>query len=114
MIHRYTIIHFQLQRLTFWTRLSSLPNSNEGKIATIFENSSSSQPRGKINQFFSGTNFSGSKKLFFTLCGISKHDLEMKPTIESRNLSHQEEAEELARFLKEDPKSKRFVQTWAA
>ena len=105
-------MYFQLQRLTFWTRLSSLPNENDGKIATIFENPSSSQPRGKINQFFSGTNFSGSKKLFFTLCGISKHDLEMKTgPVESRNLSHQEEAEELARFLKEDPKSKRFVCT---
>jgi hypothetical protein len=50
-------------------------------------------------------NFKGPKKYIFTLCGVSKSDLEIEDTrIESRNLNPEQEAQELARFLKEDGK----------
>ena len=56
-------------------------------------------------------NFTGSKRFIFKLCGVSKEDLEVKEDkrIESRQLSPEEEAQELARFLQEKTKWKRLV-----
>ena len=49
------------------------------------------------------------KKVIFTLCGVSQEDLDTQDNrVESRQLSPEQEAEELARFLKEDKKLKRF------
>ena len=52
--------------------------------------------------------FTGMKKVLFTLCGASQKDLESQDKrIESRQLSAEDEAVELSRFLREDGKLKR-------
>ena len=88
----------QLRRLTYWTRFSALPE---------IKSEESDNQSNKNSKFFSSENFTGIKKIFFTLCGVSKEDLEPVSNKESRNLSPEEEAQELSRFLKEDGKSRR-------
>ena len=121
------IPHSKLVRLTYWTRLSSLPR-DEGKCqenafaAEVNEsNRSTFFSAGKciIDDKLTGSalasfaeNFTGMKKVIFTLCGVSQKDLDTQDNrVESRQLSAEQEAEELARFLKEDKKLKRFVFT---
>ena len=121
------IPHSKLIRLTYWTRLSSLPR-DEGKCqenafaAEVNEsNRSTFFSAGKciIDDKLTGSalasfaeNFTGMKKVIFTLCGVSQKDLDTQDNrVESRQLSAEQEAEELARFLKEDKKLKRFVFT---
>ena len=116
----------KLVRLTYWTRFSSLPR-DEGKCQ---ENASAAEVNeSNRSTFFSAgkciiddkltgsalasslaENFTGMKKVIFTLCGVSQKDLDTQDNrVESRQLSAEQEAEELARFLKEDKKLKRFV-----
>lgn len=97
----------KLHRLTYWTRFSSLPRKEHEDEASNQNNLN--QDLSQTSQFFSAANFSGPKKFIFKLCGVSKEDLEVKEDkrLESRQLSPEQEAEELVRFLKEDPKWKR-------
>ena len=92
----FQIFFFQLKRLTFWTRFSPL-SKNEIDQTSSSENI-------KTSGFFSAQNFSGPKKFLFTICGVSKNDLEQanrpKESTDGANL------DDNLQFIQENSKHK--------
>lgn len=88
----------KLRRMTFWSRFSGLPRVDHDDSDEI--RAHSEYNRSKL---FSTENIGWPKKILFRLCGVNKEDLEQEThRVEAREMSPEEEAKEIASFLKED------------
>ena len=74
--------------------------------------SSSMDPSSKENikttGFFSANNFSGAKKFLFTICGVSKNDLEQQAN-QSKESTNGANLDDNLQFIQENSKYKMWV-----